>query len=85
MDKDEFQAWKDSPATQWVLNHLRQVAERMEAGSKDSLFHATASQAADWANLQARAAYDRGYVQAIGLLVGLEFEQVSEEDEKIDA
>ncbi len=84
MDKEEFQAWKDSPATQWVLRWLKAKSLEVEEGLKSRLSHSTGSSPTEWAALQPLAAHDRGYISAIGAMVDLEFEDISEE-EKIDA
>jgi hypothetical protein len=76
MDKDEFQAWKDSPATRWALSRLQEAAQRVEQGLKDRLYLSTGLPPEQWASLQAQAAYDRGYVAAIGELVDLKAEDV---------
>lgn len=84
MDKDEFQAWKDHPATQWVLRWLQNKASEVEEGLKSRLSLSTGASPAEWVSLQPLAAHDRGYISAIGEMVALEFEDISEE-EKIDA
>lgn len=79
MDKDEFQAWKDSPATQWVLNHLRQKSESTEERLRAVLYHSTGLPPQEWASLQARAGHDRGLVVAFNYVLDLEYEHTQEE------
>ena len=85
MDKDEFRAWKDSPATMWVMRWLAEEAARVEAESKALLFDAAYLTAAQWADLQGRVGHSRGYVEAIRGVLALEHSEISEEDEKIEA
>ncbi len=85
MDKDEFQAWKDSPTTQWVHDRLKEIAARVEEGMKARLFESTCTSAAEWAALQGQASFDAGYVKALLQVFTLEYSEISEEDEKIDA
>lgn len=81
MDKDEFQAWKDSPATQWVLRRLKARLEELESAQKDLLFQSPLSRPAEWAALQVSAAHEYGVATTLGFVVGLEFKQLLEEDE----
>lgn len=76
MDKDEFQAWKDSPATQWVLSRLLERSQRVEELVRERLFHSTGLSAAEWSNLQAQAGYERGLVAGLNFVIGLEHEEV---------
>lgn len=82
MDKEEFQAWKDSPATQWVLQWLQTKASEVEEGLKQRLSLSTGLDPAQWQALQPLAAHDAGYVRAIGELVDLEFTDIVPEEEK---
>jgi hypothetical protein len=61
MDKEDFQAWKDSPATQWVMGYMRSVADRVEAGVKDRLFGNVLLAPDSWANLQVQVSDEAGY------------------------
>lgn len=78
MDKDEFQAWKDSPATQWVLARLSEIHQRVEQGVRDRLFLSTGLPSQEWQSLQAQAACDRGYVSALKEVIELEHQDIGE-------
>lgn len=78
MDKEEFQAWKESPATRFVLAALQGKATAINLQCRDALFNSTQFAPQDWAALQAGANFDRGYVKAIEELVTLEHEDVAE-------
>lgn len=80
MDKDEFQAWKDSPATQWVLGRLRLKASEVDQALKERLSLSTGYSPQDWAALQPLAAHDRGYVSAIHELADLEHADIAPEE-----
>lgn len=80
MDKEEFQAWKDSPATQWVLAYLKRVSERMDKGLKERLSLSPTLDPQEWAALQPMAALDAGYLKALRLIIDLEYEQTQEND-----
>jgi hypothetical protein len=79
MDPEEFQAWKDSPATQWVLKRANERARRIEDTLRDTLYGATGLTAQEWADLQGRAAYDRGSVAGIDFVTKLTFEEINDE------
>lgn len=79
MDAEQFETWKNSPATQWVMVRLTAIADRVERGSKDALFMSGGISIAEWQALQARAAEDRGYVKALRMVTDLDLEQVSDE------
>ncbi len=83
MDKDEFQAWKDSPATKWVLDYLRQTSGEVDQGLKRRLSASTGMAPSQWAELQPLAAHDAGYLRALRQIIELEYEQI--EDERVDA
>ena len=80
MDKEDFQAWKDSQATQWVLSRLEQWADRVAEDLGQALMNSVQLEPAQWASLQARAAYDRGVIAALNQIVTLEYKEI--EDEK---
>lgn len=84
MDKEEFQAWKDSPATQWVLAYFREVEQRMDQALKERLSQSSSYSPAEWAELQPRAAHDLGYLVAVREFIAVEHHDIAEE-EKIDA
>ena len=79
MDQEQFETWKESPATRWVMARLALLADRVENSAKERLFLAGGLSVADWQALQAPAAWDRGYVRALRLVVDLDMEQVSDE------
>lgn len=79
VDKEEFQQWKASPLTQWVLQTLEARASEVEDQLKASLYSQTGLGVTDWANLQARAAYDKGVATALRYVVGLEIEDIVDE------
>ena len=79
MDQEQFETWKESPATRWVMARLAVLADRVENGTKERLFLSGGLSVAEWQALQAPAAEDRGYVRALRLVVELEMEQVSDE------
>lgn len=84
MDAEEFQAWKDSAATQWVLLRVAGKAALLEAGAKERLYRAEQMSAADWANLQSFAAHERGIVIGMNYVVGLELSDIDDERNKPD-
>lgn len=84
MDKDDFQAWKDSPETREVIRKLSLVATRMEQACKDQLMESAGSDPQAWAALQSKASFDRGYVQAIREIEELDFDDISEDEPQRD-
>lgn len=84
MDKEDFQAWKDSPATRFVLAALQGKATDINLMCRDRLFNSTQGSPEDWAALQARASFDAGYVKAIEELVQLEHKDVEDSNGEDD-
>lgn len=78
MDQEEFQAWKDSPATQWVLLRLARKAAELESMLRERLYQSTTLPADQWANQQAQVACDRGIVTGINFVVALEHEEIDD-------
>lgn len=60
LDREELDAWKASPITQWVLAQCRAEAERIAGNVKDNLFYGAASNPNYWAEQQPNAAYQLG-------------------------
>lgn len=82
MDKDSFQQWKDSQATQWVLQWLRDRASAVEEEQKRLLFQSALHLDPDqWSARQVSAGHDAGYVRAIAEMLDLNFEDISPEEE----
>ena len=81
MDKEEFQAWKDSRATQWVLKRLLARAGSIKEQASDLLYQSTGASPEEWASLQARVAYDRGVATALTFVADLEHHEVDDSDE----
>ena len=83
VDPEDFQAWKDSPMTQWVISCLREQADREMADQKKFLFHSPRQMAADqWASLQASAAFVQGQVDRTDYIVGITLAQLQTEDDE---
>lgn len=78
MDSEDFQIWKESTATQWVLKALGAIGSRVQDGMKDRLVGSALLDGAGWAALQVNAADAAGYVRAINEMIELEFEDVSD-------
>lgn len=78
MNAEEFEAWKTSQATQWVLRKVAEKAAELEQRTRDQLYHATGQTPEEWAVLQARAGCDRGTVIGMNFVVGLELEEIDE-------
>lgn len=85
MDKDEFQAWKDSPATKWVLARVQSKSRLTQEGVQELLFQSAQVEAQTWRNLQARAAYELGMVTGLNYVVQLEHEEIADEPSKVEA
>lgn len=80
MDAEDFQIWKESPATQWVLKRLQAKADIIKAGLAEQLYHSTDRTPAEWAEIQARAAKDRGIAVGMETVCNLEFEEINDAD-----
>jgi hypothetical protein len=82
MDKEEFDAWKTSQSTQWVIERLRVRAQALEEAVKGYLYHGTGQAQGEWATMQSRAGHDRGIVTGLNYVVTLEHEEVDASDER---
>lgn len=81
MDKEDFLAWKDSPATQWVLQRLLLKAQLVEELCRNQLYQSTGHSPEEWARLQSLAAYDRGTADSLNFVINLEHDELVEADE----
>lgn len=79
MDKDEFLAWKESPATRWVLSRLKAIAQEEAQRLQDQLYNLSLQPPVDWAAQQPQASYLRGRCDRTIEVVSLNFEDVAEE------
>lgn len=77
MDKEDFLQWKDSPATQWVLQRLLLKAQELEELCRSQLYQSTGNSPTEWGSLQSRAAYDRGGSDWLKFVVDLEHEEIT--------
>lgn len=84
MDSEDFQIWKESTATQWVLQRLAQQSDAIKTDLSEQLFYGTGNSPEEWAAMQARAAFDRGRVAGVNSLVALTFEEINDGDGKAD-
>lgn len=84
MDSEDFQIWKESTATQWVLKRLQAKADIIKAGLAEQLYHATDLSPAEWAGLHARASKDRGISVGMEVVCNLEFEEIDDSSPKAE-
>lgn len=85
MEKDDFDQWKDSYATQWVLNKLATMADNIETAVKEELFRALPLSAPEFDAVSRKLADDRGYVRALRQIVELELEEIHEPEQLRDS
>jgi hypothetical protein len=78
MDAEDFQIWKESTATQWVLSRVLARANGVKAALAEELYHSTNLTPAEWAALQARAGFDRGLATGMETVCNLEFEEIND-------
>lgn len=79
MDSEDFQIWKESTATQWVLKRVQANADVVKAKLAEHLYHATTLPPDEWAALKGRAAFDRGIATGMETVCNLEFEDINDE------
>ena len=81
LDKDEFQAWKDSPATRWVLErHKSQATERTQQ-LQDLLLGLASHRPEEWTQEQPAAAHNKGFCEGVISVVEADYEELLTEDE----
>jgi len=81
MDKEEFEVWKTSQSTQWVLARLAERSKAISDALKEYLSNAAITATpVEWAGFQPRGAYDRGFAAGINFVVELEFEEIDDND-----
>lgn len=81
VEPEEFQAWKDSPLTRWVVERLHSQAKVTTQAVQDQLWAQLAGQPGQWADSQAVLAHQRGQVEGVLRLVFLEYDDLLTEDE----
>jgi hypothetical protein len=81
VDPEEFQAWKDSRMTQWVLSCLKHQWEQKVEEQKSILFHSPRQlDPTQWASLQASAAFVQGQCDVLDYVAGLKLEDLQSEE-----
>lgn len=82
VDPEDFQAWKDSQLTQWVLSRLLDLREQKVADKKAALFHSAAAlDPSQWASQQPDAAFVQGQCDAFDFVANVTLDQLQEEEE----
>jgi hypothetical protein len=81
LDKEEFQAWKDSPATRWVLERYQQEISELAQRAGENLFNSPVVQPAEWAANQVQIAYSKGYFDGLSRSIAGEYESLLTEEE----
>jgi hypothetical protein len=59
-----------------VLQRLADKARALEEAVRGYLYHSTGLEPTQWANLQARAGFDRGIATGLNFAINLEHEEV---------
>lgn len=80
-DKEEFQAWMDSPMTKWVRDKLRLKAQETAQQQQEMLLNSAVTSPLQWSEAQPRAAHLLGLCEGLMQIVDLEFEQLEGTDE----
>ena len=81
LDKEEYQAWKDSPATRWVLDRLRGQATDQAETLATLLMTLTSYPPAEWAQEQPQASYSKGFAEGLMSVVEREYEDLLTDEE----
>lgn len=78
MDSEDFQIWKESTATQWVLKRVQANADSVKAKLAEQLYHSTNLSPDEWAAIQSRAGFDRGMATGMETICNLNFEDIDD-------
>ena len=81
LDKEEYQAWRDSPATRWVLDRLEAEALELAQRVGENLFNSPTKPPLEWAQDQVRVAHSKGYFDGLARVFGADRESLLTEDE----
>lgn len=81
LDKEEFRAWRDSPATRWVMERLE--AESLELAQRvgEGLFNSPLRPLEQWQADQVQVAYSKGYFDGLLKAVAGEYEALLTDEE----
>ena len=82
LDKEEFQAWKDSPATQWVMVRLRQQATDSAQRVADRLLQLVSQSPDEIVAAQPELAATKGFSEALITVSDLRYESLLTDDEE---
>lgn len=81
MDKDEYQAWKDSAATQWVMRRIDQELLELAQRVSENLFNSPLKAPDQWAADQVQVAYSKGYFDGLARVLSADHESLLTEEE----
>ena len=81
LDKEEFQAWRDSPATQWFLARLKAEATDQASTLTTLLMTLTSYPPDQWAAEQPQASYSKGYCEGLMSVVERAYEDLLTDEE----
>lgn len=81
LDKEEFQAWRDSPATRWVLERHKSQATEQTQRLQDSLLALSSHRPEEWTQEQPAAAHSKGFSEGVISVVEAEYEELLTDDE----
>jgi len=81
LDKEEFQAWRDSKATRWVMDRLEAELTELAQRVGENLFNSPIRLPKEWAADQISVAHSKGYFDGLARVVSADHESLLTEEE----
>ncbi len=82
VDKEDFQAWKASPVTQWFLGRFQQQAEADLQQIQDLVANSLSHPPQTWADLQPTLAHRKGQCDGLMQMILADYDSVREETDE---
>lgn len=82
IEKDEFEAWRESPMTEWFMGKLKTQAGEQEALIKEQMFLRAGAPPLEWAADQPGMAKALGFCDALSWVTELKLEDLQDEDDE---
>ncbi len=81
LDKEDFQAWKEHPATRWVLDRLQSKATVQAESLQDLLLQMVGFPPTQWAEEQPQASLAKGFCEGLMAVVEIDYEDLLTDEE----
>lgn len=80
MTREDFESWRDQPATQWFMRMLEAKAAEIRTQASDRVFDSQGLSILEWAGMQAPIAHERGRWRELEAVISMRYEDIADDD-----